>query len=1272
MYNVAPCFSTRRPTPSSKEAHGIDKPKQEMSGPSSFWKKAVTALRTVARRHGDQGASPFAILPADAELASSSSSSPYRATLLADWATTAWYQLQGAASTWLQRHVINTTNDKEWHFRTLFVAEVSILPFLLAFVFISFWLLNRNTHIRKTKGTAVPRRRDAQSRYEDDQEDENNVEIEDEDGAESLANSRSSNKQSKKRMNIQAKLRAYDVERDDDNTLVSLDALEDSDYEEELLIQPSSPSSSSLPAGLHPLSPSTASKQFLSKEKKEIWKIVNGQIPIFSYFNQEAMQMCMEYIEYVDLKSAGDSLWKEGTFDGSLYYVLNGKVNVTFHNFESPQPNESRLASVEHEAGSVVTSLLALCEGMVQAHLKGKSPLARFVGEALNGTSAVASKDGTRLLRVPPACFCSILERFPDTVLRVVQTVLNRDSRITVQILVRTCGLRQELLRPRSKELREMALPKKNSKPWKWIEEFVDKNIHGPSDLNELSDEDRKLLIKKTCTVFAGILGVEEHSSIGVLEEQCTLVVLENGHGKGKSPVLFEAGTTQDACYLLLKGTLELGMIVPVPGSSSSQLRNDPNAWYFKRIEAIQPGGLMGEDASFTTDVNLFEVRCGAPSKETSDCVTVLLRVPKDVYCWFITRHPLAMSLSLGTVLSMLGPLVHLLSWTSENFHVEAANEIAHRGGQCDSLFVVLNGRLRASNRSEGRERALGASSSNVLPPEEYGRGKIIGEVSALAGTKWPFDVFAIRQSELARVPVRILEIVAQNYPSAGVFLARSVASQVESHYMSRQRDVQGQPSRALSHHDMDRSSLNGTEIRPSVASLHSVPNTLPSYGLSLATIAVVPLTYNVDIRSFCSTLTKAMTTIAPTKLLTKSIMRQELGEKVYTSRNALNDLKMTRFLADMEENNRVVIYQADPKYTYWSRLCVRQADCILLVVDARNAPDISRVEQTLEWAHESMDVRIDLVVVGEPKADDDEEEDDEDDFFMDDDEISVSDQLNNWSESRKWISGHHLVRSPFERYRNDFRRMSRRITGRSVGLVLGGGGARGIAHVGVIRALIEAGVTVDLVGGTSQGAFCGALFAKNPDSYDEVESSTRAMAAQMASMKAKLFDLTLPLSSIFTGRSFNRGIRKLLGKLRIQDLVLNFFCVSVDLQKQTTVVHTKGLLWKYVRASMTLAGYLPPIAENGSLLVDGGYLNALPADIMKFKMGARTVIAVVSALLAFHHNLHVAPLTYQPSFRLAFHRMFVQKVSDHTKCTARIFRDGGCFGILGTHLSIP
>jgi lysophospholipid hydrolase len=167
------------------------------------------------------------------------------------------------------------------------------------------------------------------------------------------------------------------------------------------------------------------------------------------------------------------------------------------------------------------------------------------------------------------------------------------------------------------------------------------------------------------------------------------------------------------------------------------------------------------------------------------------------------------------------------------------------------------------------------------------------------------------------------------------------------------------------------------------------------------------------------------------------------------------------------------------------------------------------------------------------------------------------------------------------------------------------------MAHLGVIRALKEAGVTVDMVGGTSQGAFCGALYAKHPDDTEMLYQTCCRMAATMGSRKEKLFDLTLPMTSMFDGRRFNHGIRKALGKTRIQDLVLNFFCVSVDIQKRKQVVHTKGLLWKYVRASMSLTGYLPPVAENGSLLVDGGYLNIVPADVMRDQMGARTVISV-------------------------------------------------------------
>ena len=91
---------------------------------------------------------------------------------------------------------------------------------------------------------------------------------------------------------------------------------------------------------------------------------------------------------------------------------------------------------------------------------------------------------------------------------------------------------------------------------------------------------------------------------------------------------------------------------------------------------------------------------------------------------------------------------------------------------------------------------------------------------------------------------------------------------------------------------------------------------------------------------------------------------------------------------------------------------------------------------------------------------------------------VPISQELSAWIESRNFIEGQQLVRKKNKTYyENDVARMCRRITGQSLGLVLGGGGARGLAHIGVIRALMERGVSVDICGGTSQGAFVGGEF---------------------------------------------------------------------------------------------------------------------------------------------------------------------------------------------------
>ena len=193
---------------------------------------------------------------------------------------------------------------------------------------------------------------------------------------------------------------------------------------------------------------------------------------------------------------------------------------------------------------------------------------------------------------------------------------------------------------------------------------------------------------------------------------------------------------------------------------------------------------------------------------------------------------------------------------------------------------------------------------------------------------------------------------------------------------------------------------------------------------------------------------------------------------------------------------------------------------------------------------------------------------------------------------------------------RSDFARLARHLCGKSIGLVLGGGGARGISQVGVIRALEEAGIPIDIVGGTSIGAFNAGLYAKDADSVP-IYGRAKKFAGRMASLWRLATDLTWPTTSYTTGHEFNRGIWKTFGDTHIEDFWLSYYCNSANILKFRMEIHTTGYAWRYIRASMTLTGFLPPMTdEEGNMLVDGGYMDNLTVAAMK-DMGADVIFAV-------------------------------------------------------------
>ncbi len=172
--------------------------------------------------------------------------------------------------------------------------------------------------------------------------------------------------------------------------------------------------------------------------------------------------------------------------------------------------------------------------------------------------------------------------------------------------------------------------------------------------------------------------------------------------------------------------------------------------------------------------------------------------------------------------------------------------------------------------------------------------------------------------------------------------------------------------------------------------------------------------------------------------------------------------------------------------------------------------------------------------------------------------------------------------------------RIARVITGRSVGIVLSGGGARAYAHVGAVRAMREKGIPIDFACGSSMGAIIAASVALGW-SDDEVD---RRMKAAFVDTNP-LSDFQLPVVSLAKGRVVEARLKEHFTDVLIEDMVLPFFCVSSDLTDGSAYVHRTGSLVQALRATISLPGILPPIVKPNHLLVDGALINNFPTDLM-------------------------------------------------------------------------
>ena len=267
-----------------------------------------------------------------------------------------------------------------------------------------------------------------------------------------------------------------------------------------------------------------------------------------------------------------------------------------------------------------------------------------------------------------------------------------------------------------------------------------------------------------------------------------------------------------------------------------------------------------------------------------------------------------------------------------------------------------------------------------------------------------------------------------------------------------------------------------------------------------------------------------------------------------------------------IEEANDFVVYVAHAKASAWTRQCCRQADTLLLAASAGCTPQ--------PWPHLEPDmpargmVRSELVLLhaGERR----------------------SGTLRPWLVSTPSSQHHHIAGGA------DIGRLARLISHRGVGLVLSGGGARGFAHLGVIRALREAQVPLDFIGGASIGAIIAAGVAMGW-SDDEMRDRYRRSFVDTNPVN----DYAFPFIALSRGHKVSKLLQREFGQTTIEDLPLPFFCVSANLSTGRVTEHGVGPVWHALRASVAIPGVLPPVFRGEEVLVDGAAINNLPVDIM-------------------------------------------------------------------------
>jgi predicted acylesterase/phospholipase RssA/CRP-like cAMP-binding protein len=353
-------------------------------------------------------------------------------------------------------------------------------------------------------------------------------------------------------------------------------------------------------------------------------------------------------------------------------------------------------------------------------------------------------------------------------------------------------------------------------------------------------------------------------------------------------------------------------------------------------------------------------------------------------------------------------------------------------------------------------------------------------------------------------------------------------------------------------------------------------------------TIALVPLADSERCAGFCSQLTKTLAAFGDVLDLSQDNLPSQ-GKPPATPPQQDISPELQYWIHNQETDHRFVIYDCEANDSDWTRFAVRQSDLVVFVADAKSDPTPMEWETRLLGGGMAIAGRRALVLLHPPS----------------DKAITGT---ARWLKNRQ-VDFHLHVRQD---QHDDIARVARVISGNALGLVFGAGGARGFAHLGVYKALLELGVPVDWVGGASIGSILGAPIASGWSFADVYRTARHSF------VKGKPFgDYTLPVVALLRGKRMDLGLRaSQTGS--IEDMPIPFFCVSSILDNGELRLHERGNLADALRASAAMPGVMPPAVVDRRLNIDGSVLNSLPVDIMQGKPVGKIIAVDLSSQKSF------------------------------------------------------